>query len=211
MKINQDLAELIGAHIGDGSMGFYQNHFIISFAGHPIKDKDYIDWIAQIYSKYFGIKPRIRKWSRALGFQIFSKEIFDFFKSMGIPSGKKLDIDIPTIIKKADKTVLASCIRGVFDTDGTMYFEPKKTIYYPRIQLKITSERLASTINHILNEEFQIKSTLYSRRERPNWKISYFVELRGVENLRKWLKLIGFRNNRHMKKVKLWNESLNLQ
>src|SRR4030043_26237 len=117
MKINSEIAELIGAHIGEGSMGLYKGRHIISFAGHPIEDKQYTEWVLDVYSKYFNVNPRLRKWSRILGFQIFSKEIFNFYKSLGIPPGRKLNIDIPSKIRNSDKQILAACIRGIFDTD----------------------------------------------------------------------------------------------
>lgn len=211
LRLNSEIAEIIGAHIGDGSMGKYKNGYIISFCGHPIEEKYYVKWVAQIYLKYFGVNPRIRKWSRILGFQIFSKEIFDFFLSLGIPSGRKNNIDIPISIKNSNKKVIASFLRGIFDTDGTIYFEKRKKLYYPRIQLKITENKLANSINTILKNKFGINSTLYSRKERINWKMSHFVEIRGKENLDKWLGEIGFRNIKNMSKVILWKKNINPQ
>ena len=209
VKINQDLAELVGAHIGDGSMGFYQGHPAISFVGHPEEDKEYINWILSRYNKYFYINSKLRKWSRVLGFQSFSRDAFNFLISLGIPSGKKNNIDIPENIKKSRKKILAACIRGIWDTDGTVYFEKTKRGLYPRLQLKITSRNLAESLYKILNESFNIKTTLHNRRERENWKISYFVETRGVKNLEMWLKDIGFRNIKHLSKIELWKRNIN--
>lgn len=209
VKINAELAELIGAHIGDGSMGFYQGHPVISFFGHPIEDKEYVISILKIYEKYFGIKANLRKWSGVIGFQFFSKDVFNFFKSLNIPTGKKHNAEIPLIIMKSNKKILASFIRGIFDTDGTVYFERKNGKYYPRIQLKITSKAVAMQIFEILNRNFEIRATLYKRRERPNWKVSYFVEIRGVKNLVVWIKKIGFRNIKNLSKVLLWHRDLN--
>ena len=200
---------MIGAHIGDGSMGFYQGHPVISFFGHPKEDKEYVNSILRIYEKYFGIKANLRKWSDVLGFQFFSKDVFNFLQSLNIPSGQKNNVEIPLVIKNSNEKILASFIRGVFDTDGTLYFERKNGKYYPRIQLKITSERIATQISEILNHKFEIKSTLYKRQERKNWKVSYFVEVRGVENLIRWMNKIGFRNIKNLSKVELWKRNLN--
>jgi len=208
-ELNPEIAELIGAHIGDGSMELYKGRYVVSFFGHPIEDENYVKRIAEIYSKYFGVSPRIRKWSGVIGFQICSKDIFDFISSLGIPSGKKDGVDIPELIKLSDKEIVSSCIRGIFDTDGTMYFEFKNRKYYPRIQLKITSEKVAKSVNILLNERFDIKSTLYFRKESPNRKMSYFVEIRGVEKLERWMEEIGFNNIKHLSKVELWKDNIN--
>ncbi len=183
MKINAELAELIGAHIGDGSMGFYQGHPVISFFGHPVEDKEYVISILKLYEKYFGIKANLRQWSGVIGFQFFSKDVFNFFKSLDIPIGKKHNAEIPSIIMKSNKKILASFVRGIFDTDGTIYFERKNGKYYPRIQLKITAKSVAMQILEILNTNFEIRATLYKRRERSNWNVSYSVEVRRVKNL----------------------------
>jgi len=211
IKINSELAELIGAHIGDGSMGFYRGHPVISFFGHPKEDIEYVKWILTIYRKYFGIKANLRKWSGIMGFQFFSKDVYKFFTSLGIPSGRKINVNIPFVIKNSNKKILASFIRGTFDTDGTVYFEKKKYGFYPRIQLKITSQNLAKNLTKVLNDSFRIRSTIYHRRERINWKISYFVEIRGRKNLEKWMKLIGFRNIKNISKVLLWMNNINPQ
>jgi intein/homing endonuclease len=209
VKINAELAELIGAHIGDGSMGFYQGHPVISFFGHPVEDKEYVISILKIYEKYFGIKANLRKWSGVIGFQFFSKDVFNFFKSLNIPVGPKYNAAIPLIIINSNDRILASFIRGIFDTDGTLYFERKNGKYYPRIQLKITSKNVAMQILKILNNNFGVTTTLYKRKEKTNWKVSYFVETRGVKNLATWMEKIGFRNIKNLSKLILWHRDLN--
>lgn len=195
------LCEEIGAHIGDGSMGVYKGRHIFSFCGNPLKDSEYVKWMASIYRKIYSLKPKIRFWSDIVGFQIFSKELISFKKSLGLPVGRKKDIDIPEKIKKASSKCISSCIRGIFDTDGTVYLENKNSRLYPRIQLKITSERLAKTIHSLLNKKFNIRTTLYCRKEREEWNTCHIVECRGRENLEKWMKCIGFRNLRNLNKV----------
>jgi intein/homing endonuclease len=207
-RLNPVLCEEIGAHIGDGSMGIYKGRYIISFCGNPKRDMDYVKWVAHIYEKFYSIKPTIRFWSGVVGFQIFSKEIVMFKKSLGLPLGKKGEIDIPKKILEMSLECIASCIRGVFDTDGTVYLEHKNSKLYPRIQLKITSSKLAKSIHSVLNRRFKIKSTLHWRKERENWRTSYIVECRGKDNLEKWMRTISFRNLRNLNKVyKYYNTS----
>lgn len=200
-KLTPLLSEEIGAHIGDGSMGIYEGRYIFSFCGNPKKDMEYVKWMADIYRKIYSVKPKIRFWSGVMGFQIFSKDIVKFKKSLGLPLGRKKEINIPKKIIEASLRCIASCIRGIFDTDGTVYIENKNSKPYPRIQLKTTSKKLTKTIHNLLNKKFKIGATLHWRKEKDNWRTCYIVECRGKDNLEKWMKFIGFRNLRNLNKV----------
>ena len=70
---------------------------------------------------------------------------------------------------------------------------------------------MSKTVKNLLNKRFGISATLYSRKERDNWKTSYFVEIRGKESLDKWMKKIGFRNIKNTSKIELWKMNINPQ
>lgn len=171
--------EETGAHIGDGSMGIYQGRHIYSFCGNPKKDIEYVRWLATVFKKKYSVEPKIRFWSGVVGFQIFSKDVVAFKRSIGLPLGRKDDINIPDIISSSPMKCIAPCIRGIYDTDGVVYLEKKNSKLYPRIQLKVSSARLATTVHRTLNKKFDIRATLHWRQEKSNWKPSYFVECRG--------------------------------
>jgi len=200
-RLSKELCEEIGAHIGDGSMGVYDGRYIVSFCGNKEKDYEYVKRIAGLYSKLYSIRPKIRFWSGVVGFQIFSKSVLEFKASLGLPIGKKIRIDIPAKIKESSKACIASCLRGIFDTDGTVYLENKNHDIYPRIQLKVASKELAESVTKLLNEKFNIRATHYWRSENKRWRVSHYVECRGRGNLRAWMKLIGFSNSRNLNKV----------
>lgn len=200
-RLSKDICEEIGAHIGDGSMGIYKGRCIISFCGNIQKDYEYVKKIARFYEKLYSIKPRVRFWSGVVGFQVSSKDVLEFKASLGLPIGKKINIDIPSAIKDSSKPCIASCLRGIFDTDGTVYLEKKNHDIYPRIQLKVASKELAESVTKLLNEKFNIRATHYWRSENKRWRVSHYVECRGRGNLCAWMKLIGFSNSRNLNKV----------
>jgi len=204
-EMSSELAEGLGAHIGDGSMGIYNKTHLISFSGHQVDDKEYVEWVQENFKQLFGLDPNLRTWSGTYGFQVSSKKIVEFMRNIGIPLGPKNNIKIPEIIKKSNQEIIASCIRGIFDTDGTLYFEPKygKKPYYPRIQLKNKSKELAEDVHEML-QDMKIRSTTYSNKEKDG--IYHFVEVRGEENLFKWMKKISFRNKKHLNKFKIWRK-----
>ena len=65
----------------------------------------------------------MRDYSDTHGFEITSKGLWEFKnKILGIPAGRKDNIELPDIIRVNDVKILTSFIRGVFDTDGNVYF-----------------------------------------------------------------------------------------
>jgi hypothetical protein len=74
--------------------------------------------------------------------------IFDYFEAMGFPVGEKYDIYLfDEILRK--KEFIRACLRGVFDTDGSVFFD-KRPIYrnhYPRIDLHLENKRLVKQVH----------------------------------------------------------------
>lgn len=107
-------------------------------------------------------------------------------------------------------------MRGYFDTDGNLFFAKRKSKnyskfkrnrhYYPRISLSTVSQSLANEVNWMLRGlEF---NTCYSehspKSSRENKK--YRIELNGVKNLNKWLKIVGIKNDTKSSRLKIWQK-----
>jgi len=209
-SINADLAEEIGIHIGDGSMNIYNGRSLYSLRGHVIDDKMYFsDFIPKLYQKLYGISPKIRKWPDVVGFQIGSKAIVAFkHEIIGLPLGPKNNISIPLELLKSKK-LLCSCLRGIFDTDGTLSFEKKSRDkpYYPRIIFSTTSEPLCQQLGEILKRSLNFNLSIWSTHyENKNWKTIFRICIRGEKNLNKWFKLIGSSNSKNILKYDRWKE-----
>jgi len=77
------------------------------------------------------------------GFRFSDKNIFETFKSIGVPVGKKYEyLVIPD--KFEDLNLFMAFLRGLFDTDCNLYFSPKngKTNHYPVLSLYQSSREL---------------------------------------------------------------------
>ena len=141
-KITPELAEETGLHIGDGTMNFYKNGNRIkgSYAlrGHIIDDKQHYDKkIKVLYKNLFDLNVSLRDIpsTGVYGFQKWSDDIINFKnKVLKLPLGKKLNIKIPKVFISNEKLMI-SVIRGIFDTDGTIYLEPKYEKLDPRIEI----------------------------------------------------------------------------
>jgi len=205
-KIDELLAEETGAHIGDGTMNFYKNRDKLkgSYAlrGHLIDDKPY-------YPKLYDLNPSLRDMpsTGVHGFQKWSDDLVNFkHKILGLPLGRKLNIQIPSLfLTKEDH--IRSVIRGIFDTDGMLYLQPKYGGLYPRIEIGTTSPPLALQLNSLL-KELNMRSTCYlSKREnKPTWLPLYRISVRGVPMMHKWFDLIEPHNPKHLSKYQYYHD-----
>ena len=117
-----EFAEFYGAMLGDGCV--YGNLSGICIAGHSTLDQNYhTHRLRHLIILLFGVEPKLyySKDQKSIRTVLYSKEIALFFRDLGFPVGlKKNSLRIPPYFF-ADKALLRSCIRGLYDTDGTIY------------------------------------------------------------------------------------------
>jgi DNA-binding transcriptional regulator WhiA len=200
--VSPELAELIGAHIGDGNISTNHGHRINIF-GHMNKDLDYLNYLCSLFVKVFEIKPRLHfiKQRNAAYIQLHSKTLCEFLHTrFAIPLGRKGEIDIPEEILK-DEDLVKACIKGIFDTDGSVSIQKSGKYNYPFIAISTTSQKLAKTIlEKLKNLGFQpyISITKPGVRRRLQ---EFSVRVKGFGEVAKWKKFIGSSNPRNMTKL----------
>lgn len=134
------------------------------------------------------------------------------FENIGIPVGKKSHIvRIPKQIKE-DMNLACAYIRGVADTDFSLVYKKRKIVSdYPRITTDLASENMIKDICDVLD----ILSIKYcgpyirkriTRLGKPY--TNYELDILGHENLWLWMKYVGFRNEKHLKKWRMANPPL---
>lgn len=200
-----DLAEEIGLHIGDGSMNFYSNKGLYQLRGHIIDDKNHYETqIRELYVKLYNLKINLRemKSTGVIGFQIWSDGIVTFKHNiLGLPLGEKGQIKYPLFLNTKD--LFFAFLRGLFDTDGSLYFENKRGKPYPRLEIKSTSEPLSLEITKRLNK-YGIPATCHKyKRKEKNWNDLYSIVIRGYSSVGKWINLIGSNNKKQKEKMRL--------
>lgn len=202
MPLTKELCELMGAYIGDGCNGKYGRHYDFQIASHKVLDAEYLEYLSQSLKCLFnGIKVRSRVSKDCEGRWIIvnSRQIFELLtKRFGFPSGPKSHtVRIPDEILNAGDQFVFSTIRGIFDTDGCVFFD-KRSAYikpYPRITITLVSFPLHSQLKEILSKYFPLY--IYHRKSKG----SFYLEVYGFKNLDKWMKLIGFSNPKHLNKI----------
>jgi len=200
--INEEIAELIGAHIGDGNSHVRKSDYRLSIAGNAAKDQEYMSFLANLFYKNFKIIPKIyvRK-NNSIYLIVRSKKLHKFYiAQLKLPIGPKANITIPKFIV-SKKNFLVACIRGIFDTDGSVVIQKFGKYQYTSISISTTSKRLAKGLAANLK---QLGFKPYICKRKPTLRSpleEYSVRVKGWEQVRKWKELIGSHNPRNSIKL----------
>jgi hypothetical protein len=190
--------------IGNGNLWTDGSRYRIELTGDPKFDKEYFDHLSSISHHLFGKNPYpIRVRQRALRWRLQSRDAFMLLKKLGLPAGrgKSHKVTIPHIIVEEEWDLAKWTIRGIMDTDGTLFFS-KKTYanpIYPTIELRTCSAGLAKQVQTLL------AINGFRARMRGDEKEGFHIALYGIEMLTKWTEEIGFSNSKHANKIKFRN------
>jgi len=217
-EVTEDLAYLCGMFMGDGHLSYRENkkNYSIKCVGNPTDEKDlYDNVIAPLFSRMFGInvKPRIMDNSTTYGIIIHSKTIVRFLsENIGIPLGAKSGIiRIPYVFKNNDK-LMKSFLCGFADADFCLSLKRRyrDIQYYPVIEGASKSRRIMEGFSEYLESVgFKVSRDF----DRPVFDeriqksvIVHRIDLYGHKQLVLWMKLIGFRSPKNIRKFELWRE-----
>ncbi len=205
VKFNEKLAEFIGAVLGDGHVQFnkMKGVYYIRIAGDLKKDEKYhMNYLKNLVKEIFNfeITEQKRSKSNERFMDIYGKKLVEFFISMGIKPGNKIknQSTIPSWIWK-NKNFLKACIRGLIDTDGSIFRMSRKDPNLLRIGFTNYNKTLLQDTRKALIEIGFNPSKIINNRQ--------FYISRQME-IEKYLKEIGFSNNKHQERLKAFNSSL---
>ncbi|KXB06927.1 hypothetical protein AKJ52_01295 [candidate division MSBL1 archaeon SCGC-AAA382C18] len=214
-KVTGDVAEIAGALAGDGHLHHYLGRdYRVSIEGDPEKDREWYDehltkLLKEVHNLEVEMRIRSTEDYKVYGFQVGSKAIFQFYTNvLGLPSGEKKEkLKVPNSILK-DEELFCRFVRGLFDTDGSLYIEDKGGRNYPRIQIQLASRKIIEQLDTNLDELGFVTQTNFDveshggpqQRDKPS--TMHQLRLNGRGNLSHWLELIGFKNpTRHRSKL----------
>lgn len=200
------LAEFYGAMLGDGNSHrtkYYETRekkrgvYVIRIVGDSRLDRKYhLEYLKPLIERLFNINMRVKFHivKNVMFIEAYGIRLVEFLEKKGFPPGDKIknNLGIPGWIKN-NKNYLKSCLRGLYDTDGSVY--------------KLTGQNSHQICFTNANQRLltDVRDSLLSLGINCS-KISYRdIYITKKSELRKFLKLIGFSNDRHLKKVKMWN------
>lgn len=200
-KDTKELAEFYGIMLGDGNITKVHSYKIgtyqLRIVGDKRYDKEYITYfVKNLVEKLFDIKSYITIYpnENTITLTFHSKALVDFMASKGFNAGDKIKnkLTIPNWIS-TNPELLKPCIRGLLDTDGSIYKLTNQNVY----QICFVSHNIL-----LLNDvrKFIINLNIIPSKIVNNRK--FYITKKS--ELRKFLKDIGFNNPRHLNKIKMW-------
>lgn len=215
-QMSEELAEFLGICYGDGNLYINKkrNDYMINISCHLHDDYEYLKkYVSPMINNLFGLDVKFyeRKAKTVLSLYLRSKKLLYFLNNYGMVIGKKTGLSIPPEIRSNNKFML-SFIRGFTDTDGSLHFKRKhkNVMYYPTINISSASKNVIEQIWFSLKKNgFVFGNVVIEKRnpvKYPRFLKSYRIFLYGKSNLNRWIKLIGFSNNKHLSKYEKWKK-----
>jgi len=184
------LAEFVGIMLGDGY--FVRDRLKITL--NSIVDKKYLDYVSNVIFLLFYEKPIIkyRKKENAVDVFLFKRKVLNYMSKLGLVySPKWKRAKIPSKFLKFGTNVL----RGYFDTDGCVVVTNNNGTIYPRLEMKICPSPMQKQFIEILSK-CDFKFGVY---DIGDGKVR--IQMNGKKQLRKWLDIVGFGNEKHLIKA----------
>ncbi len=201
-----NLYELYGAILGDGCITYKPDLrvYTLEIVGNATEEKDYYQSIASVLEKISGKTPKIivrhEKKGTSLRLYLHSKAFLQFLMNELELDGKPKTKTVAIPQKFLSWRIAKHIIRGLFETDGSLYFTRVKNIpTYPRIEIKTKSHRMAFQLQDILNDN----GFIVNRRQcRPENVFGIYIS--GKKMCEKWVRKIGFSSLKNKTKYELW-------
>lgn len=178
-----ELAEFIGICLGDGDATRYQVGVVLN----SIVDKQYASYVLKLVKSLFP-EPSISFFKRskenALVIKINSSIVSKFVKEMGIVSNSKY---VPKwILENPDYQ--KACIRGLFDTEGSISFKRYKSRKGIRLHKQLNFRNYNIELMRFVRDgllDLGLKPTMTLKKSlylSNNKSISIFVDQIGFSN-----------------------------
>lgn len=210
MRISKEFALFYGILLGDGCLSYIKpKHYSVSITGHKQDDLNFMNNVVGTIIKKISKKERqlkYRKNQNTIEYNFCCKELFIKLNKIGFPIGKKgpnLKIS-ENILEKYHKEIL----QGYFATDGSFFITNNNGTIYPRIEAVSISYALLKQIKEILAKK-NIQSTIYNKiQTKENALKAYRLQINGKNNLKKFVKEIGFINHKQRSKLQAYEKSV---
>lgn len=149
-----ELAELVGILLGDGRITDTQ----VIVYDNLITEVEYSRFVAGLFEHLFGITASVRKGKgNTIAVTVSAVALVEYLDNIGLRRGDKIarQVGVPPWIFN-DMAYIRACVRGLMDTDGSIYPETKvyKERQYHYLNLCFTSHShpLAKAVRHMLCE-----------------------------------------------------------
>lgn len=196
---SKEFAEFYGIMLGDGNATNLKDHkvgtYMIRIVGHNDLDRNYlIEYVKPLIEKLFSIEVKEGnfKETNTMFIQAHSVQLIKFLEAQGFKSGDKIrnKLEIPKWIKE-NEDYLRVCLRGLIDTDGSIYKLTNQNSY------QINFKNYNSALLEDFREGLISLGINCSKISKGN-----SVYITKKSEIAKFFKLVGFRNAKHLNRIK---------
>ncbi len=192
-KQSSKLAEFIGILLGDGGISKRQIHITL----HKKDDLAYSNYVKNLLKELFKVEPSVteRKNSNILIIRLSRVNLVKRLEKMSLFARNKVhyQVTVPSWIYK-NSVYKTHCARGLVDTDGCFYVDvhKNKNRIYKNAGINFTNRSipLLTFVKNIM-EEVGLHPTKLSK---------FSIALRREKDIVKFSKMIGFSNDKHLRK-----------
>ena len=197
IDLNNDLfLEFLGVLLGDGWLSKlkYKNKFthLIGISGHKINDEDFHFYLKNNINYLFQRSPYMKEIPKNNARELLFSHVslFEYLnKELEFPIGKKKNLKLNKQILDLGYNKIKHIIRGMFDTDGSFYFD-KTPVGRPYPCLDITMKQpilMEQIYNQLISQGFK------AYHNKSNIRADK-ITLKGSKQLKKWMLEIGSSN-----------------
>jgi len=208
-ELTEELAEDIGLHTGDGTLYYHKDTKVYEFShSGNIAEKDYMHYVIQLKRNLYNIS-KIRKctYGNEFRFSFNSLALATFYsKVIGLPVGKKKDIDVPEVIKNCDdKKIIVAFLRGLIDTDFGLIARQNNGKFHPTLEGCSISQNLILSLQKLFTK-IGIETSLELDKRRFHKKAQKYycinkIIIRKKQSLINCLRIIKPNNGKYLAKI----------
>lgn len=189
IRINRNAAELVGVVLGDGNMYHLENCFEMRVTLNS-NEIDYAEKISDIVEEVVFVRPRIRfrRDSNAIDVRLQTRRAVEKIFILGLDYGGRTSkqTGIPSWIFSREE-FLRSCVRGLIDTDGSLY---KLTPHWPNLsQLSFKSSNRKLLVD--------AREALVILGFRPSKIFGNRIVVTRQDDIAKYFKEVGTSNSKY--------------
>jgi len=206
-KLSPKLAYFVGLIAGDGSLSERkrENSMVVRFSNNDLKG-EYVRLVRDLFGKEVEVSPPSKE--RAQDFRFGNRAVFELLRGLGIQKPKELFIPREIL---CSRELAAAYLRGLFDTDGSVY-DRRNHGDGKRGGIEITTiyRKFAEQIQNIL---FRLGIPAYLTERRPRTAVmrdghlieskkQYRILITQNAAIDRFAKVIGFSVRRKGEKLK---------
>ena len=124
-EVNSEIAELLGVLLGDGCISRFVSQgrvkLEVAFTGNESEVGYYKTFLKHLVEELFPIKGQLRiRDDHSVRLHFRSKRLATYFRSIGLPLGKKKDASIP-LVTREKRGLIVAFVRGFYHAEGSIY------------------------------------------------------------------------------------------